>query len=79
MKSPFDTPSNSLNVSSKVKIAKKKKGVDVHSLACSTSGVKKVCWSSEMGTKTNDKQVNYSYGLAQTIVYQYCLTSLVSL
>jgi len=78
MKSPFDTPSNSLNVSSKVKIAKKK-GVDIRSLACSTSRVKKVCWSSKMGTKTNDKQVNYSYGLAQTIVYQYCLTSLVSL
>jgi hypothetical protein len=65
-------------VRQKVK-ATKEKGVEVRSLTCSTSGVRKVCSSSKMETKTNDKQVNYSYGLTQTIVYQYCLTSLVSL
>jgi hypothetical protein len=27
---------------------------------------RKVCWSSRMGTKTSDKQINYSYELAQT-------------
>jgi hypothetical protein len=24
------------------------------------------CWSSEMGTRMNDKQINYSHELAQT-------------
>jgi hypothetical protein len=27
---------------------------------------KRACWSSGMGTRTNDKEVNYSHGFAQT-------------
>jgi hypothetical protein len=41
-------------------------GIGVHSLTCDTSGVKKVCWNFEMGIRTGDKRVDYSYGLAQT-------------
>jgi len=43
-----------------------KEGVRVHYLACNTLGVRGACWSSRMGTRTNDKWVNYSHGLAQT-------------
>jgi len=42
------------------------KGIRVHSLTRNTSKVKGVCWSFGMRIRTNDKQVNYSHGLAQT-------------
>jgi hypothetical protein len=45
------------------------KGVEGCSLTHNTSrggGVRKACWSFEMGTIMNDKGVNYSHGLAQT-------------
>ncbi len=57
-------PPNSLkdsNASLKVKIMK---GVGVCSLAHNILEVRGACWSSAMGTKTSDKRVNYSYGLA---------------
>ncbi len=63
----YDAPLNSLkdsNASPKVKITKKEIGA--HSLVCSTSRVRGACWSSRMGTGTNDKCVNYSYQFAQT-------------
>jgi hypothetical protein len=40
-------------------------GVVLFSLTYSTSGVTWACWNSRMGTKTNDKWVNYSYGPTQ--------------
>jgi hypothetical protein len=42
------------------------KGVKVRSLVCNTLGVRGACQSSGMGTRMGDKQVNYSYGFAQT-------------
>jgi len=62
-----DAPPNSSknsNASSKLKIVKE--GVGIRSLAHNISGVRGPCWSFRMGTKTNDKQVNYSHGLPQT-------------
>jgi hypothetical protein len=50
----------------KVKTIQEEDGVGVRSLARSTSGVRGMCWSSGMGTKMSDKQVNYSHGHAQT-------------
>jgi hypothetical protein len=44
----------------------KEKKVGICSLVCNTSGVKGACWNFGMGTRTNDKWVNYSHGLAQT-------------
>jgi hypothetical protein len=41
-------------------------GIGVHFLVRNTLGVERVCWSSRMGIRMNDKWVNYSYGLAQT-------------
>jgi hypothetical protein len=61
------TPPNSMkdsNVSLKVKTSKK--GVGVCFLICSISGIRKACWSSEMGTRISDKVINYSCGCAQT-------------
>jgi hypothetical protein len=52
------------NISRKVKMTKER--VRIRSLARSTLGVRGVCWSSEMGTRTSDKRVNYSHRLAQT-------------
>ncbi len=43
-----------------------KKGIGVRSITRSISKGRKVCWSSRMGSKTDDKQVNYSHGPAQT-------------
>jgi hypothetical protein len=43
-----------------------KEGIKVYSLTYNTLGVKMACESFEMGIKMNDKQVNYSYGPAQT-------------
>jgi hypothetical protein len=63
-----DAPQNSLkdsNANLKVKTTEEK-GVGVHSLARNTSGVKGVCWSSEMKTRMNDKRVNYKYNFSQT-------------
>ncbi len=62
----IDTSLNSLkdsNVSPKVKTMKE--CIEVHSFVLSTLKVRKACWSSMMGTKMSDKQVNYSHGLAQ--------------
>ncbi len=59
----FVVPPNSFkdaNGSLEVKIVEEK-GVGVCSLVCNTSRVKGACWSSRMGTKMNDKQINYSY------------------
>jgi hypothetical protein len=50
------------NVNPKVKTVE---GIKVFSLIHSTSRVKKACWSFRMGTKMNDKWVNYSHRLAQ--------------
>jgi len=52
-------------MSPKVKTMKGK-GLGAHSLACSTSGGRRACWSFEMGTRKIDKQFNYSHKLAQT-------------
>ncbi len=41
-------------------------GVGVFSLTHSTLGGKRACWSSRMGIRMNDKQVNYSHECAQT-------------
>jgi len=41
------------------------KKIRVCSLIRNISKVKGVCWSSMMGIRMNDKQVNYSYGPAQ--------------
>jgi len=63
-----DAPLNSLkysNVSPKMKTMEEE-GVGVHSLAHNTSRVKRACWSFEMGIKTSDKRVNYSYAPTQT-------------
>jgi hypothetical protein len=52
-----NTPSNFLknsNVNPKVKITKEE-GIEIHSLICNTTGVKGVCWSSRMGTRTNSQ------------------------
>jgi hypothetical protein len=62
-----DTPPNSLkdsNVSPKVKTTKE--GIGAHSLTRNTSRVRRVCWSYEIGIRTSDKCVNYSYQFAQT-------------
>ncbi len=61
-----DAPSNSLknsNANSKMKTMEE--GVKVLFLVCNTLGVRGGCWSSRMG-RTSDKQINYSYELAQT-------------
>jgi len=63
-----DAPPNSLknsNANLKVKITEEKK-VRVHSLVRNTSKVRGACWSFGMGTRINDKWVNYSYQPAQT-------------
>jgi hypothetical protein len=52
------------NASSKIKTSKERIGV--RSLAHITSGVKGACWSSGMGIRKSDKQVNYSHGPTQT-------------
>jgi len=57
-----DAPPNSLkdlNASPKMKTTEE--GVRVHSFARNTLGVRRMCWSFGMGTRLNDKQVNYSY------------------
>jgi hypothetical protein len=41
------------------------KRIRVCSLTRNISKVKGVCWSSVMGIRMNDKQVNYSYGPTQ--------------
>jgi len=48
----------------KVKTMKGEK-VGARSLACSILGGRMACWSSRMGTKKSDKQVNYSHGPTQ--------------
>jgi len=53
----FDAPPNFLkdsNASPKVKIMKEE-GVGVRFLARNTFKIRRVCWSSRMGTKTNEK------------------------
>jgi len=42
------------------------KGVGVGFLVRTTLKVGRACWSSKMGTRTNNKQVSYSYGPTQT-------------
>jgi len=54
------TPKLSVNSNVSLKV-KTTKGMGIHSLACNTLGGRGVCWSSEMGTRTNDKRVNYSH------------------
>jgi hypothetical protein len=52
----LDAPPNSLkdsNIGPKVKTTKEKK-VGVHSLVRKTFGVKRACWSYEMGTRMSD-------------------------
>jgi hypothetical protein len=44
----------------------KEEGIGVRSLVHNTLEVKRVCWNFGMGTKMNDKWVNYSYEPAQT-------------
>jgi hypothetical protein len=53
------------NASLKVKIMKEER-VGECSLICNITGVKRACWRFGMGTRTNDKWVNYSHGFAQT-------------
>jgi hypothetical protein len=50
------------NASPKVKTTKEK-NIGARSLVHSTSGVEG-CWSFGMGTRTNDKWINYSHGPA---------------
>jgi hypothetical protein len=64
----MDTTPKSLkdsNVNLEVKIGEEEI-IGVRSLTCGTLGVKRLCWSSKMRTKKNDKWVNYSYRYAQT-------------
>jgi hypothetical protein len=49
----------------KMKIVKEE-GIGVPSLVHNTLEVKKACWSFGMGTRMNEKWVNYSYEPAQT-------------
>jgi hypothetical protein len=73
MKGNYDAPLSALmdwNADPKMKTTEG--GVGAPSLAYSISGVEGVCWSSRMGTKKIDKQVNYSHGLAQTKQVSYC-------
>ncbi len=64
---PCDTPPNSLKDSNvNLKMKTMKKGATICSFVRSTSRVRRVCWSFEMGNKTSGKWVNYSYGYAQT-------------
>jgi hypothetical protein len=60
-------PPNSLKYSNaNLKLKRtEEEGVRVCSLTCNILGVRRACWSSGMGTKMNDKQVNYSYEFAQ--------------
>jgi hypothetical protein len=63
-----DTPPNSSkdsNASPKLKTMEEE-GIGAHSLAYNIYRVRKVCWSSRIGIRTNDKHVNYSYQFAQT-------------
>jgi hypothetical protein len=63
-----DAPPNSLkdsNVNLKMETMEEKR-VRVHSLACSISKVKMACQNFGIGTRTNDKRVNYSYQHAPT-------------
>ncbi len=63
-RSPFDTPPSSLknsNASLKEKTTKEER-IGVHFLIRNILKVKRACWSSGMGIRMNDKQVNYSYG-----------------
>jgi hypothetical protein len=63
----YDAPPNSLkdsNASPKMKTTKKRVGA--RSLIHSISKVRRACWSFGMGTRTNDKSVNYSYQFART-------------
>ncbi len=46
-------------------IEEEEEEMGVRSLTCSILGVEG-CWTSRMGTKTNDDQINYSHGCAQT-------------
>jgi hypothetical protein len=67
MNGPIDAPPNSLtdsNANLNVKIMEE--GIGICSLAYSTLGVRRACWSFEMGTKTSDKWVNYSHIYVQT-------------
>jgi hypothetical protein len=60
------TPHSLKDSNASPKVETMEKGVGVHSLARSTSGVEWVCWRSGMGIMTSDKRVNYSHKLAQT-------------
>jgi hypothetical protein len=62
-----DAPPNPLvdsNASPKVKIMEEE-GVGARSLAHNISRVRGACWSSGMGTRMNDKRVNYLHRPAQ--------------
>jgi hypothetical protein len=52
------------NASPKMKITKEER-VGARSLTHSTFGVRRACWSSRMGTRMNDKLVDYSYQSTQ--------------
>jgi hypothetical protein len=67
LKLHFDALPKSLNdstMSAKVKMMKEK--VRVRSLTHNTSRVGGSCWSSRMGNRMSEKQVNYLHGLGQT-------------
>jgi hypothetical protein len=60
MRRQIDAPPNFLkdsNVNLKVKTTEEEK-VGIRSLVCSTPRIKGTCWSSKMGSKMSDKQVN---------------------
>jgi hypothetical protein len=61
----YPKPFERLNANLKVKITKKKR-VGVHSLIHNISRVRRASWTSKMGTRMNEKWVNYSYGPTQT-------------
>jgi hypothetical protein len=58
-----DAPLNSLkesNASPRMKTMEGKR-IGAHFLAYNTFGVRGACWSFEMGTRTSDECVSYSY------------------
>ncbi len=57
--------SKNSNTNPKVKTMEKEK-IGIRSPTCNILGVGGVCWNSGMGTRTNDKWVNYSHKPTQT-------------
>jgi hypothetical protein len=62
-----DAPPNSLKDSNaNINVKTMEEGIGARSITRNISGVRGACWSSRiMGTRTNDKRINYSYQFTQ--------------